>query len=532
MEKSGALRRYAADEFPAARRCVGKIGMVAEKNARCLSGSVVEQAAGMRYNGCCGLRRYCVARLESGDCGSLFGSEHGVGAERFSQAAESDDGDDASGERGNDRLVFGRRFQRATGGAVRLDHCPVGGAAQKQRVDFRARVAAHFVGIVFRCGGANGEERFAFGDAYRFGVGVERERRRLACGRFCQPRGGGAERSEIFGSQVPAQREQQACLAAAADERRNAARQVRQFAAEMRCRFRHEASDTRKSAVMHTASVEDCRIVVKSAGEMASGIAVRLFRAGFRRILMLETAAPLAVRRAVSFCEAIHDGEQRVEDVAAVRAETPAEIESAWRSNRIAVAADPEWALLRSIRPAVSIDAILAKRNTGTKIGEAPLVVALGPGFAAGRDAHRVIETRRGHTLGRVLRQGEAEPNTGVPGMIGGYALERVLRAPAAGKVAAFCAIGDMVAAGEVVCRVGGHDVAAVIDGCLRGCVRDGTEVPAGCKLGDVDPRGRREYCFTVSEKASALGGAVLEAVCAFLFDRDGTDAAGAEAKG
>lgn len=259
------------------------------------------------------------------------------------------------------------------------------------------------------------------------------------------------------------------------------------------------------------------RIIIKSGGEMASGIAVRLYRAGFRNIVMLETQHPLAVRRAVSFCEAVHDGQQRVEGITARRADQPEDIQGLWRNGMLAVAVDPEWKLIARLTPEMTIDAVLAKRNLGTTMGEAPLVVALGPGFTAGVDAHYVIETNRGHDLGRVYAQGSAQPNTGIPGNIGGYAKERVLRAPVDGIVESCREIGRSIRAGEAVCAVDGVPVAAAIDGIVRGCIRAGTKARAGMKLGDIDPRGVPEYCATVSEKARALGGAVLEVLCAHL---------------
>ena len=261
----------------------------------------------------------------------------------------------------------------------------------------------------------------------------------------------------------------------------------------------------------------DPRIIIKSGGEMASGIAVRLYRAGFRNIAMLETPHPLAVRRAVSFCEAVHDGEQRVEGIVTRRADRPEGIRNLWQNNMLAVAVDPEWALIPQLAPEITIDAVLAKRNLGTAISEAPLVVALGPGFTAGLNAHYVIETNRGHDLGRVYASGSAQPDTGIPGDIGGYTKERVLRAPIDGIVESCQEIGSPIRAGEAVCTVGGVPVLAAIDGIVRGCVRAGTQARAGLKLGDVDPRGLPEYCVTVSEKARALGGAVLEIVCAHL---------------
>lgn len=268
----------------------------------------------------------------------------------------------------------------------------------------------------------------------------------------------------------------------------------------------------------YASMVEQTLVAIKGAGEMATGVAVRLHRAGFRRILMLETESPLAVRRAVSMCEAVHDGRQEVEGVSAVRVDDVDALSTAWLADCVAVAVDPGWTWLRRLSPTVSVDAVLAKRNLGTRIGEARLVIALGPGFVAGEDAHYVVETNRGHDLGRVIVSGSAEPNTGVPGDIGGYTIERVLRAPGAGVVESCRAIGDTVAAGEAVCAVDGVPVPARIAGVVRGCVRPGTWVEKGTKLGDVDPRGRRENCFTVSEKARALGGSVLEAICGFLF--------------
>lgn len=262
---------------------------------------------------------------------------------------------------------------------------------------------------------------------------------------------------------------------------------------------------------------DSCRIVIKSAGEMASGIAVRLYRAGLREILMLETKAPMAVRRLVAFSEAVYDGRQEVEGVVAQRADSPSDIRALWRIGKIAVAVDPDWKLVPRIRPMVSVDAIIAKRNLGTRTDEAPLVVALGPGFTAGVDAHCVVETQRGHNLGRVYFEGSAEPNTGIPGNIGGYTLERVLRAPTGGVIRDCLPIGADVAAGQMVCRVDATPVRAAVGGVVRGCIRPGIRVKAGMKIGDIDPRGQVELCPAVSEKARALGGAVLEAVCGFM---------------
>jgi xanthine dehydrogenase accessory factor len=254
-------------------------------------------------------------------------------------------------------------------------------------------------------------------------------------------------------------------------------------------------------------------ILVKGAGEMASAIAWRLYMAGLRRICMLDLANPLCVRRRVSFCTALESGAAAVEGVQARAARTRVEVETAWAANEIAVVRTDHWARIGGITPEVVIDAVLAKRNTGTRKDDARVVIALGPGFEAGRDCHLVIETNRGHNLGRIIVSGSAEPNTGVPGEIAGHTDERVLRAPAAGAFETGREIGDRVSRGEVIGHVAGHPVIARLDGILRGLIRPGTAVVRGLKLGDIDPRGRRDYCDTISDKARAIAGAALEGV-------------------
>lgn len=254
-------------------------------------------------------------------------------------------------------------------------------------------------------------------------------------------------------------------------------------------------------------------IVVKSAGEMASAIAWRLYMANMRRICMLDLDDPLCVRRQVSFCTALESGNAVVEGVRAVAARDRDEIESAWKTQAIAVVRVTDWGRIGGLAPDVVIDAILAKRNLGTSKDEARLVIALGPGFTAGADCHLVIETNRGHDLGRIITCGSAEPNTGIPGEIAGHTDERVLRAPAAGAFQSQRAIGDRVRRGDIVGQVAGHAVTARLDGMLRGLIRSGTAVSAGLKLGDIDPRGKREHCHTISDKARAIAGAALEAV-------------------
>ncbi|HCU68389.1 MAG TPA: EF2563 family selenium-dependent molybdenum hydroxylase system protein [Desulfomicrobium sp.] len=254
-------------------------------------------------------------------------------------------------------------------------------------------------------------------------------------------------------------------------------------------------------------------IAIKSGGEMASAIVWRLHHARLRRIVILETAHPLAVRRTVSFCEAVHDGACMVEDVRGVRIDGPEQVEAAWAAGEVPILVDPEWRSLDAIRPDVLVDAIIAKRNLGTRLNDAPLVIGLGPGFEAGQDAHLVVETNRGHDLGRIITAGCAAPNTGTPGTIGGVSKERVLRAPVSGKLVWECSLGDMVGKGQVLGRVDGVPVTAEISGLLRGQIRPNGHVPQGLKLGDIDPRGDASYLHTISDKGRALGGAVLECI-------------------
>jgi xanthine dehydrogenase accessory factor len=253
-------------------------------------------------------------------------------------------------------------------------------------------------------------------------------------------------------------------------------------------------------------------ILIKGGGEMATGVAHRLFHSGFL-VCLTEIPEPLAVRREVSFCEAIYEGQKMVEGVKAVRVEGEAKVYQAWTEGLIPILVDPQCRVGRKLNPDAMIDAILAKTNTGTQINDAPLVIGLGPGFRAGEDAHWVVETNRGHNLGRVIERGEAEADTGVPGNIGGYTWERVLRAPSAGRFRGRKQIGDRVEKGEIVAEVEGLPVHSQISGVLRGLLRDRGWVEQDMKLGDVDPRATREHCFLISDKARAIGGGVLEAI-------------------
>ncbi len=254
------------------------------------------------------------------------------------------------------------------------------------------------------------------------------------------------------------------------------------------------------------------RVIVRGGGDLASGVAWRLHQSGFK-VVITEISEPLAVRRKVSFCEAVYDGQSVVEGVKAILLKGPEEVDRAWAQGFIPVLVDPGAVSRHSIKPEVIVDAILAKKNLGTSAGDAPLVVALGPGFEVGKDAHFVVETNRGHSLGRLLTSGSAEPNTGVPGPVQGVSSDRVLRAPASGPWRNVLDIGDPVKKGDVVGTVQGKALYATIDGVLRGLIRPGITVSKGLKIGDIDPRGHKVFCFTISEKALAIAGGVLEAI-------------------
>lgn len=253
-------------------------------------------------------------------------------------------------------------------------------------------------------------------------------------------------------------------------------------------------------------------VLIRGAGEQASGIAHRLYRCGFN-VCFVETAAPIAVRRRVSFCEAVYDGQKTVEEVTAICIDTPEEIKSIWEKNKIPLLIDPENNTRKILKPHVIVDAIIAKKNLGTKITDSPLVIGLGPGFCAKKDVHVVIETNRGHNLGRLIFEGNAEPNTGIPGSIGGYSIERVLRAPKCGIFNVVKGIGEMVSKGDIVARVDEIPIKAKVSGVVRGILRDSIQVKKGMKAGDIDPRGEIANCDTISDKARALGGSVLEAI-------------------
>ena len=253
-------------------------------------------------------------------------------------------------------------------------------------------------------------------------------------------------------------------------------------------------------------------ILVRGAGEMATGVAHRLASCHFK-VFMTEISNPQAVRREVAFSEAVFNHEKEVEEITAKSVESPDHIPEFWREGKVPILVDPDAKVKESLKPDVLIDATLAKKNLGTKITDALLVIGLGPGFIAGHDVHVVIETNRGHNLGRIISNGEAEPNTGIPGSIAGYTEERVIRAPKDGNFKALKKIGDGVRANEKVGMIGNVEVRSRIAGVIRGLLRDGTEVWKGMKLGDVDPRGIKTHCYTISDKARTISGGVLQAI-------------------
>lgn len=258
--------------------------------------------------------------------------------------------------------------------------------------------------------------------------------------------------------------------------------------------------------------IGNTRVLIRGAGDLASGVAHRLYRCGFR-VCMIEATRPLAVRRMVSFCEAVYEGQKTIEGVTAICVRGSEGIISAWTDGNIPILVDPDNETQLFLKPHVLVDCIMAKRNMGTKKNNAPLVIGMGPGFHAGVDVNVVIETNRGHDLGKLIFNGQAERNTGVPGSIGGFSTERVLRAPCSGILKVQKNIGQRVVRGEQLAHVGDMAICSEIDGIIRGMLRDMTPVSAGQKVGDVDPRQEVRLCPTISDKARSLGGAVIEAI-------------------
>ena len=258
-------------------------------------------------------------------------------------------------------------------------------------------------------------------------------------------------------------------------------------------------------------------IIVRGGGDLATGTIYKLKRCGFP-VLILETANPAAIRRTVAFSEAVFQGHQTVEGMTCYLAENMEQAKGHLKEGKLTILVDPSGKSIAALKPLALVDAILAKKNLGTNREMAPITIGLGPGFTAGSDVDAVIETKRGHTLGMVLRSGCASPNTGIPGIIGGYGRERVIYCPAEGILRNVKKITDIVSKGETLAIVETQDgvvpVEATLDGILRGLIRDGYPVKPGFKMADIDPRAD-EYnnCFTISDKARCIAGGVLEAI-------------------
>lgn len=259
------------------------------------------------------------------------------------------------------------------------------------------------------------------------------------------------------------------------------------------------------------------KVLIKGAGDLASGVACRLHRCGMQ-IIMTDLPTPTAVRRTVAFSRAVYEGSAEVEGSVARRCDTLAEAKVVLEKGEIAVIPDTDIHFLAKWKPDAVVDAILAKKNLGTQITDAPVVVALGPGFTAGKDCHCVVETKRGHYLGRCIYEGSAIPNTGIPGNIGGYTVQRILRAPCDGVFEPVVEIGAVVKEGEVCATVDGVPLKSEISGVVRGLLQKGVMVTKGMKSGDVDPRCEVSHCFSVSDKARAVAGGVLEAILTIKY--------------
>lgn len=263
-------------------------------------------------------------------------------------------------------------------------------------------------------------------------------------------------------------------------------------------------------------------ILVRGAGDLATGIAHRLHNCGFK-LMLTELEHPLVVRRCAAFANAVIEGEMEIEGVKAVKALNAEDVIKIWNSNCIPVLCDKECRIINEITPIAVVDAVMAKRNLGTNRAMAVITVAIGPGFEAGVDVDAVVETKRGHDLGKVIYKGHAEADTGIPGSIMGYSQERLLRAPAGGRIRNVLEIGDMVKPGDVIAYVGEEPVKSSVSGVIRGLISNDTQVKEGLKIGDVDPRGIKEYCNTISDKARSVAGGVLEAILHLKNERMGS---------
>jgi xanthine dehydrogenase accessory factor len=254
-------------------------------------------------------------------------------------------------------------------------------------------------------------------------------------------------------------------------------------------------------------------ILIKGGGEVASAVAHRLWFSGFRYICMTEVPEPMAVHRGTTFSEVVFEGEKTVEGLTAKLIDSNEQVHDVWADGKVPLIIDPEAAIIDYIHPHVIVDAIMAKKNLGTKMSDASLVVGIGPGFEAGEDVDLVIESYHNEKLGKVISSGKAEPDNQVPFNIGGYTYERAIHAPATGEFKAIKNLCDIVVAGEEVASVGGQVVKAEIGGIIRALMRDGLTVNKGIKIVEIDPTGDLEVCFIIRAKMRAIAGGVLEAV-------------------
>lgn len=254
------------------------------------------------------------------------------------------------------------------------------------------------------------------------------------------------------------------------------------------------------------------RVLIKGAGDLATGIACRLYNCGFK-IIMTDIAVPTTVRRTIAFSRAVYEACVEVEGIKGRLTTSAEDLEKCLDNNEIAIVVDPKMNHKDWYQADIIVDAIIAKKNIGTNIADAELVIGVGPGFAAGRDCHYVIETKRGHYLGKVITKGSAIPNTGIPGMIGGYSVERIIRASAKGVFQPIVEIGAFVKKDQIVAYVENAPVYALMTGIVRGMLQPGVIVEKGMKCGDIDSRCEIEHCYSVSDKARSIGGGVLEAI-------------------
>jgi xanthine dehydrogenase accessory factor len=261
-----------------------------------------------------------------------------------------------------------------------------------------------------------------------------------------------------------------------------------------------------------TKKLDELTVLIKGGGEVASGVAHRLYRAHFK-VCLTETPNPQAVSRGVSFSEAVYDGEKEVEGVVAKLVKSASEISTLWGENKIPIIVDPEMAIKNILHPSILIDAIMAKRNLGTKLTDADLVIGLGPGFKAGKDVHLVVETNNSERLGEVIFAGEAEKNTGIPIAIDGLTSERVVHSSGDGLFVTEREIGEQVSAGEVIASVGRRMVKAPIGGVVRALLRSGVQVKEGTKLVEIDQVASKEICYSIRARVRAIAGGVLEAI-------------------